>query len=83
MKIVDLKTCKQIPKKYHYLIDWEATYKGGIEKDDMGYWLYLRFELGEDPKGQHIIHEPLRYIAYYLKEAHEQVQKSGKYYLNY
>ena len=49
----------------------------------MGYWLYLKFELGEDPKGQHIIHEPLKDIAYYLKEAHEQVQKTGKYYLNY
>ena len=65
------------------MIDWEATYQGGIEKDDMGYWLYLKFELGEDPKGQHILHEQLKALAYYLREAHEQVQETGKYYLNY
>ena len=82
MKIVDLKNCKQIPKKYHYLIDWEATYWGGIEKDDMGYWLYLKYDLGEKDS-MHMLHEPLKDMVYYLREAHEQVQTTGKYYLNY
>ena len=82
MKIVDLKTCKQIPKKYHYLIDWELTYYCEIEKDSMGYWVYLKHELGEEDS-MHMLHEPLKDIAYYLKEAHEQVQRAGKYYLNY
>ncbi len=82
MKIVDLKNCKQIPKKYHYLIDWDMTYFCGIEKDDMGYWIYLKHELGEED-GRHTIHEPLKDAIWYLKEAHEQVQKTGKYYLNY
>ena len=83
MKIVDLRTCKQIPKKYHYLIDWEQTYHLGLEKDDMGYWLYLKKEYAEDPKGQTALHEPLNDMRFYLKEAHEQVQSTGKYYLNY
>lgn len=82
-KIVDLKTTPYIPKKYHYLINWEMTYFCGIEKDADGYWIYLKSELGADPKGRHTIHEPLKYIKYYLAEADEQVKTIGKYELNY